>query len=56
MSVISDQEKVRKIILNSGSSFYWGMNILDKPKKRAMFSIYSFCRVVDYIADSNLQK
>ena len=56
MSIISDQEKVRKIILNSGSSFYWGMNILDKPKKRAMFSIYSFCRVVDDIADSNLQK
>ena len=56
MSIYSDQEKVRKIILNSGSSFYWGMNILNKREKRAMFSIYSFCRIVDDIADSDLAK
>ena len=29
----------------------WGMNVLDSERKRAMFSIYAFCRVVDDIAD-----
>ena len=48
----SDQRKVEKIVLDSASSFYWGMNLLKKDQRRAMFSIYSFCRIVDDIADS----
>lgn len=47
-----DQKKIKKIVKKSGSSFYWGMNILEPIKKRAMFSIYAFCRIVDDIADS----
>jgi squalene synthase HpnD len=35
----------------SGSSFYLAMRILPAPQRQAMFEIYSFCRVVDDIAD-----
>ena len=36
----------------SGSSFYTAMRILPRPQREAMFEIYSFCRLVDDIADS----
>ncbi len=49
-----DQSHIKNIVKNSASSFYWGMNILEYKKKRAMFAIYAFCRIVDDIADSNL--
>ena len=48
---VDDQIEVKKIVKKSGSSFFWGMNVLDSEKKRAMFSIYAFCRIVDDIAD-----
>ena len=35
----------------SGSSFYWGMRLLDLPRRFAMYAIYAFCREVDDIAD-----
>src|SRR6202051_2596351 len=37
----------------SGSSFYAAMRILPHEQREAMFQIYSFCRQVDDIADSN---
>ena len=37
----------------SGSSFYAAMRILPRSQREAMFQIYSFCRQVDDIADSN---
>src|SRR6476469_7540441 len=37
----------------SGSSFYNAMRILPAAQREAMFQIYSFCRQVDDIADSN---
>jgi presqualene diphosphate synthase len=37
----------------SGSSFYAAMRILPPAQREAMFQIYSFCRQVDDIADSN---
>ena len=37
----------------SGSSFYTAMRILPPAQREAMFQIYSFCRQVDDIADSN---
>src|SRR3954452_10905834 len=37
----------------SGSSFYAAMRILPREQRDAMFEIYSFCRRVDDIADSN---
>ena len=37
----------------SGSSFYTAMRILPRAQRDAMFEIYSFCRRVDDIADSD---
>jgi presqualene diphosphate synthase len=37
----------------SGSSFYAAMRILPVEQRQAMFQIYSFCRHVDDIADSD---
>jgi squalene synthase HpnD len=37
----------------SGSSFYLAMRILPQVQRDAMFEIYSFCRKVDDIADSD---
>ena len=36
-----------------GSSFYAAMKILPRAQREAMFQIYSFCRQVDDIADSD---
>ncbi len=35
----------------SGSSFYAAMRIMPRAQREAMFEIYSFCRLVDDIAD-----
>ncbi|MDO8608320.1 MAG: presqualene diphosphate synthase HpnD [Phaeospirillum sp.] len=35
----------------SGSSFYWGMRLLSRPRRFSMYAIYAFCREVDDIAD-----
>src|SRR5258705_1604138 len=37
----------------SGSSFYTAMRILPQAQRAAMYEIYSFCRRVDDIADSD---
>jgi len=37
----------------SGSSFYSAMRILPRAQRNAMFEIYSFCRQVDDVADSD---
>ena len=37
----------------SGSSFYAAMRILPREQREAMFQIYSFCRQVDDIANSD---
>jgi phytoene synthase len=36
-----------------GSSFYAAMRILPREQREAMFQVYSFCRYVDDIADSD---
>src|SRR6187551_2323749 len=36
----------------SGSSFYTAMRILPRAQREAMFEIYSYCRLVDDVADS----
>jgi squalene synthase HpnD len=42
---------VVSVVKGSGSSFYWAMRLLPREKRRAMFSVYAFCREVDDIAD-----
>jgi len=39
------------ITANAGTSFYWGMRILPRARREAMYAIYAFCREVDDIAD-----
>ena len=41
----------RVVAARSGSSFLWGMRILPRPRREAMYAIYAFCREVDDIAD-----
>jgi phytoene synthase len=47
----ADELEVERIVKRSGTSFYQGMKILPEPRRRAMWAIYAFCRVVDDIAD-----
>src|SRR3546814_12617730 len=42
---------VRQVATRSGSSFLWGMRLLPRPRREAMYAIYAFCREVDDIAD-----
>jgi phytoene synthase len=47
----SAQDYVRQVATASGSSFLWGMRLLPRPRREAMYAIYAFCREVDDIAD-----
>src|SRR5690606_37849651 len=42
---------VRAVATRSGSSFLWGMRLLPRPRREAMYAICAFCREVDDIAD-----
>jgi presqualene diphosphate synthase len=44
---------VRAVATRSGSSFLWGMRLLPRPRRDAMYAIYAFCREVDDIADED---
>jgi presqualene diphosphate synthase len=41
----------RQVTLGARSSFLWGMRILPRERRAAMYALYAFCRVVDDIAD-----
>jgi presqualene diphosphate synthase len=40
-------------VVAAGTSFYWAMRLLPKPRREAMFAVYAFCRVIDDIADGD---
>jgi len=42
---------VDAIVRRSGSSFYWAMRLLPPEQRKAMYSVYAFCREVDDIVD-----
>src|SRR3546814_16608186 len=42
---------VRQVATRSGSSFLWGMRLLPRRRREAMYAIYAFCREVADIAD-----
>lgn len=44
--------EARDLVARSGTSFYWGMRILPRLQRQAMYAIYAFCRLVDDISDS----
>lgn len=39
------------IVRASGTSFYWGMRVLPRERRRAIYAVYAFCRTVDDIVD-----
>ncbi len=41
------------VVARSGSSFYWGMRLLPRVKREAMYAVYAFCREVDDVADAD---
>lgn len=47
----SDAAEMRRIVRDSGSSFYWPMRLLPRERRTAMHAVYAFCRAVDDIAD-----
>jgi phytoene synthase len=50
----TDRELVADVVVKARTSFYWAMRLLPAEKRRAMFAVYAFCRVVDDIADGDL--
>ena len=40
-----------RLTRESGTSFYYAFRLLPRPKRRAIFALYSFCRVVDDCVD-----
>ena len=51
MTTPADDDSSQRVA--AGSSFYAAMRILPSAQREAMFEIYSFCRQVDDIADSD---
>jgi phytoene synthase len=47
-----DAERVAIAVGRAGTSFAAGMRILPPARRRAMYALYGFCRVVDDIADA----
>ncbi|MBX7146765.1 MAG: presqualene diphosphate synthase HpnD [Alphaproteobacteria bacterium] len=46
-------EANRVLVTKSKTSFYWAMRLLSQEKRDAMYAIYSFCRIIDDIADQD---
>src|SRR5258706_1865891 len=40
-----------RLTRQSGTSFYYAFRVLTREKRRAIFALYSFCRVVDDCVD-----
>jgi phytoene synthase len=43
--------RAEDVVRRAGTSFYWAMRFLPRPKREAMFALYAYCRKVDDIAD-----
>jgi squalene synthase HpnD len=47
------EASMRDRVEASGTSFYWAMRLLPRPRRVAMYAVYAFCREVDDIADGD---
>jgi len=45
------RDTIRHRVEAAGTSFYWGMRLLPRDRRNAMYAVYTFCREVDDIAD-----
>lgn len=52
LSADNEASSIARTVRDASTSFYWAMRLLPKPQREAMFAVYSFCRKVDDIADS----
>jgi phytoene synthase len=50
----TDAQVTAAVVRRSGSSFRRGMAILPAERRRAMYAVYAFCRVVDDLADARI--
>lgn len=50
---MNDAAEIEALVRAAGTSFHRGMAILPPPRRRAMYAIYAFCRIVDDIADED---
>ncbi|RDD61133.1 presqualene diphosphate synthase HpnD [Ferruginivarius sediminum] len=46
-------QRVEKTVRKSGSSFFWGMRLLPRERREAIYAVYAYCREVDDIADGD---
>jgi phytoene synthase len=44
----------RRVTQQASKTFYWGSMFLPPPKRRAIWAVYAFCRVVDDVVDEAL--
>jgi phytoene synthase len=44
---------VEAMVRTSGTSFFWGMRLLPRARREAIYAVYAFCRAVDDVADGN---
>src|SRR5438128_612174 len=49
--VAAGYEYCRQVTQRASKTFYWGSMFLPPPKRRAIWAVYAFCRVVDDIVD-----
>jgi 15-cis-phytoene synthase len=45
----------RRVVQRASKTFYWGSLFLPPPKRRAIWAVYAFCRVVDDIVDEEYE-
>ena len=48
---MSLEAEIEAKVKKAGTSFYWGMRMLEPKRRAAMYAVYAFCRDVDDIAD-----
>jgi phytoene synthase len=44
-------ENCRQVTQRASKTFYWGSIFLPPPKRRAIWAVYAFCRVIDDLVD-----
>ncbi len=48
---MSLEARIEAKVKQAGTSFYWGMRMLEPQRRNAMYAVYAYCRDVDDIAD-----
>ena len=46
---------IKQIVKRSGSSFFWGISLLPRAQRNAMYTLYAFFRHIDDVVDGNLE-